>query len=94
MINVEITPATEGDELEETVTLSVAYYLSLLNAKRELGQLKASMPTPGYDPGLADSADYLSTDHPDLIDYQGMTTAQAMESYPELFDYDLYERDC
>lgn len=98
MIEVEITAGADSDDSQETVTLSVDYYLSLLAAKRELKQLKARgtgpVPTQGYDPGLADAAEYLSTDHPDLLDYSGMSLSQAADMYPDLIDYDVYERDC
>ncbi|WP_328937686.1 hypothetical protein OG288_15875 [Streptomyces tauricus] len=94
MIEVEITAATHSDDDEETVTLSLDYFLSLLSAKRELRQLKAALPGPPPTTDLPDAADYLSSEHPELIDYSGMTLSQAVEVYPDLIDYDLWERDC
>lgn len=93
MDDVEIT---SGNEVEpEAVTLDMAYYVSLLQAKRELKELRAAMAGRTVVVTHTNvSLDELLTEYPELVDYSGMTVAQAVELFPDLFDYEVYERDC
>jgi hypothetical protein len=83
----EVTITTDEDQDDGPyVSISLAYWASLMAAKQELKRLKAQQTS------MRDAADYLLQEHPDLLDYSGLTGQEVAEMYGE---YDLYERgDC
>ncbi|MDQ0907798.1 hypothetical protein QFZ22_003783 [Streptomyces canus] len=95
MSTVTITALNDHEADDElTVTVSVEYLASLISAKKELKALKAELAN-GYTITAENvSADELLSDYPELVDYAGMTDSQTLDTYGDLFDYDLYERDC
>ncbi|MBT2365234.1 hypothetical protein J7E88_07845 [Streptomyces sp. ISL-10] len=96
MINKQSGPRTESDDRTHTVTITWGEYAALLEAKAQVDRVKAALsePVQVVAPVLPDAADYFLDNHPDLIDYSGLSAAQAALIYPELFEYELPERDC
>lgn len=95
MTTVTIKAVNDHDNDDEpTVTVSVEYLASLIAAKRELKELKATLANGFTVTQNNVSVDDLLTDYPDLVDYAGTVDYQTMDAYSDLFDYEVAERDC